>query len=189
MTASTSSPTSAPAPRLRLLCHAVRVAAILGVLLLLLPQLSLLTASDDERLAHWLQAAGLLPDTLVTMAPFTGWIAAVLLALPLAVSVLGLWQLWQLFGAFASGEALTTRALHHLRRFALAILAGAVLQPVARAALSVVLTMGNPEGRRMLLASFSSDSFFLILLGAVFLAITIVMSDAVRAVDENRSFV
>ena len=178
-----------PARALRMLCLGVRSMALVGVLLLLWGPVDFLRSDDLGRQLILRLSSGLAPTTPLSVSPLTLWLGAAIAALPVALSIGALWQLWQLFGAFAAGQALTQRAQRHLRRFAWALLARAVLQPLASAALSVVLTMANPVGQRMLFASFSSDNFFLILLGAVLLTIAVVMSDAVRAADENRGFV
>jgi len=115
--------------------------------------------------------------------------AGLVALLPSALGLFALWQLWQLFGAFADGDALTTRAQDHLRRFAWTLIAMALAHPLYRAALSVVFTLENPPGQRMLSIGLGSDDYVRLLLGAVLLAIAVVMGEAVRATEENRSFV
>lgn len=178
-----------PAPGLRLLCHAVRALAVIGVPLALQTPLWVLRASGAEQEVLWRQVSGLAPDTLLSTPPLTLFFAAAILALPAVVALYGLWQLWQLFGAFAAGEALTAHAQRYLRRFAWALLASTLLRPLTMAGLSVVLTIGNPEGQRVFLVGIGSDQYPAILLGAVLLVIAIVMSEAVHAAEENRGFV
>lgn len=137
----------------------------------------------------WVSQMTSLPDNAVRPATLTPWLATLATLLPAGLGLAALWQLWQLFGAFAAGRALTYDAQQHLRRFALVLLALAVCEPIYRGAMSVVSSLGNPPGQRMLVVSLSSHDYLQGLLALVLLAIAIVMGDAVRAADENRSFV
>ena len=116
------------------------------------------------------------------------WGAAVSLPL-VGLGLFALWQLWRLFAEYAHGRALGQPALRHLRRFAWSVLATALLQPLAKAALSVALTVGNPPGQRLLSLSLGSSDYLALLLGAVLLAVAQVMHQAVLAAEENRGFV
>jgi hypothetical protein len=101
----------------------------------------------------------------------------------------GLWQLWRLFGEYGAGRVFAPAAQHHLRRFAVAMLASALLAPLLRAAVGVALTWGNPPGQRMLALTLSWNDYIAILCGAVLLAVAVVMADAVRIAEENEGFV
>ena len=54
---------------------------------------------------------------------------------------------------------------------------------------SAVLTMHNPPGQRMLAFGLAWSDYMSVLLGLVLLAVARVMSDAVRAAEENAGFV
>jgi hypothetical protein len=97
--------------------------------------------------------------------------------------------LWQLFGEYGAGRALTQAAQRHLQRLAVVLLAMALLQPVLRAAYSVVLTLGNPPGERRLVIAVGSDDYVALIIGLALLAIATVMRQAVAAAEENRGFV
>jgi hypothetical protein len=173
--------------RLQWLCHGVRALAVgaAALLVLLPPWLAL----SPQALGDWAYSiAGVARESVVIDARARALAAAVTL-LPTAVGVYALLQLWQLFGAYLRGAALAPQAQSRLQRFAWALLALAVLRPLHGGLMSVALTLGNPPGKRLLVISFSSNDYALILLSLVLLAISWVMQDAVRAANENREFV
>jgi hypothetical protein len=100
-----------------------------------------------------------------------------------------LWSLWRLFGEFAAGRALGRPALRGLRRFAWALLAAALAQPLAGALMSVLLTWDRAAGQRQLVLSFGWHDYMAVLLAMVLLAIAQVMHGAVAAAEENQGFV
>lgn len=122
----------------------------------------------DER-ALWLGALGSLPGMLLGL--YT------------------LWQLWRLFGEYAAGRFFAPAPQRHLRRFAWAVLAWALMAPLQRTWVALALTWGNPPGQRMLVLGLSGDDYFSILLGAVLLAIATVLAEAARVAEENEGFV
>lgn len=109
--------------------------------------------------------------------------------LPIALALATLWQLWRLFGEYGQGRALGRCALGHLRRFAWLWLALVVAQPVLRSVWSVLLTLGNPPGQRMLAIQLQGADYMQLLVGAVLLAVAHVMHEAVLAAEENQAFV
>jgi hypothetical protein len=173
--------------RLHNLCHGVRAMALLGAIALaLLPSIFWLMPSS---VPPWVSQMTALPQEAVRPQPLTPWLGALATLLPVSLGLTALWQLWQLFGAFAAGHALTPTAQQHLRRFAVALFALAVCEPIYRAAMSVLFSLGNPPGQRQLIIGLSSHDYLQVLLALVLLAIAIVMGDAVRAAEENRAFV
>jgi len=169
------------------LCRVVRAGAAFGaVATLVLPVWFWLTP-------EWVAALGArMADIGCTAIHVDARALALGLAisvLPLAVGVYLLVQLWRLFGEYGRGRALTEGAQRHLSHFARALLVLALLQPVVRAGLSVVLTLGNPPGQRQLVLSLSGDDYLMALVAAALVAIAAVMRQAVAAADENRRFV
>jgi Protein of unknown function (DUF2975) len=173
--------------RLVRLCRGVRALVGLGAITLVL--LPFVFWFMPSWVPAWVSQMTSLPDNAVRPNALTPWLATLATLLPAGLGLAALWQLWQLFRAFAAGRALTHDAQQHLRRFALVLLALAVCEPIYRAAMSVVFSLGNPPGQRMLIVNLSSHDYLQGLLALVLLAIAIVMGDAVRAADENRSFV
>lgn len=109
--------------------------------------------------------------------------------LPVGIGLYALWQLWRLFAEYGAGRVFGRAALARLQRFAWALLAAALLAPLVRAALSVVLTLGNAPGQRQLVLGLSWDDYLAVLLAVVLIAIATVMAEAVRVAEENEGFV
>lgn len=191
--------TAAPEPpfdpalarRLRRLSTLVRGLILLGAPFLLTVPLLLIAAPEwlprlgmtqwsDDCLKHLLVGeftpAARLRCFLVSVVPLSLWLCA-------------LWQLWALFGRYRLGEVFSLRAVTHVRRFAGSLLALAVVDPIARAAMSVAITLDNPVGQRQLNVGLGSGDYQLLLCAAVFVAIARVMAEALRVADENREFI
>ena len=163
----------------------VRVLCVLGALsLLAVPPWFWLSADHVRELGPAL--AGVRDVAVDAQAQRIG---AAVSVLPVAVGLYALWQLWQLFAEYAAGRVFGTAAAQRLRRFAWALLGTAVLAPMVRAAMSVVLTFGNPPGQRMLVIGLSWNDYLAVLLAVVLIAIATVMAEAVRVAEENESFV
>jgi Protein of unknown function (DUF2975) len=107
----------------------------------------------------------------------------------LAVILMALLRLWQLFGEYLQSRVFSARALASLRSFARWMLAAAFLSPVYRAGLSVIVSWQNGPGRRELTINLTSDDYLLLLLGVVLLAISSVMAEAARIAEDNEGFV
>ncbi len=176
-----------PSSRLLRLCRVVRSMIALGALMLmLLPWVFWLMPSW---VPAWVSQMTSLPGDAVRSTTLTPWLGTLVTLLPAGLGLAALWQLWRLFGAYAQGRALTHEAQRHLRRFAALLLALALVEPLYRAAMSVVFSLGNAPGSRQLILSLSSHDYLQVLLALVLLAIATVMGEAVRAAEENKSFV
>ena len=107
----------------------------------------------------------------------------------LAVILMALFRLWQLFGEYLQSRIFSARALASLRSFARWTLAAAFLSPVYRAVLSVLVTLQNGPGKRELTLDLTSDDYMTLLLGVAVLAISSVMAEAARIAEDNEGFV
>lgn len=123
--------------------------------------------------------------------PFVpGWIglpALMLLAVPTGILAWGLWQLRGVFAEHRLGRVFSREAARRLRRFAAAVLASAVLQPLASAALSALVSWS--AGYPALRLGVSSHDLLAMLIGGVMLAVACVIEEGVRLAEENASFV
>jgi hypothetical protein len=179
-------PASPVSPVLRRLCLLVRVLIALGALVITLAPLWVWSSAERVQ-----ALAAQIPGT---SGPITVDARAMLLGplvtlLPVAVGLFTLWQLWRLFGQYAAGRVFSRPAQQHLRGFALGVLAAALAAPLTRTLLILVLSLGNPPGKRMLVIGFSWDDYMNLLLGAALLAIATVMAEAVRVFEEHAEFV
>jgi hypothetical protein len=175
-----------PSPSLLRLATVVRVLVLIGALVLASVPYWLWGSPESlqHHARHNLGLAGPLAIDAATQA------AVMAAGLPgLALGFFLLWQLWQLFGEYRRGHVFGRRALLHLRRFAQGVLAVGVVAPLTRTADVLVLTWNNPPGQRQLMIGFSSDDYLHVLLGAVLLAIAVVMAQAAHVAEENAGFV
>jgi len=116
-------------------------------------------------------------------------LATCLQLLALSVLLYGIWRLRLLFKLFSVGEYFTTRTTKHLHGFTLTLLISALLKPVISALLSVLLTWGNPPGKKALLIEVGSSEISIILIVGVLLSVTWVMREGQQLADENASFI
>ena len=126
------------------------------------------------------------------LSPLSGSarLAYVLWDIPsLAVILVALHRLWQLFGEYLHSRIFSARALTSLRGFARWTLVGGFWSPLYRAVLSVIATWQNGPGKRELTIDLTSDDYMVLLLGVVLLAISSVMVEAARIAEDNEGFV
>ena len=181
------SSTVRPGPGLRRLVWLVRLLALLGAAALMaVPVLFWTDPGWVRDAAPGIAALGDHPmviDDRALLLGALGSLPGVLLGLA------ALWQLWRLFGEYAAGRVFAPAAQRHLRGFAAALLASAVVTPLMRSAVGAALTLGNPPGQRLLVFTLSWNDYLSILCGAVLLAVAMVMADAVRLAEDNEGFV
>lgn len=172
---------------LRRLCALVRAGAALGAL----ASVGSMTWiwSSAEVLAEVGPLMAGMPCGRVNTDATTRALGAAASVLPVALWLLLAERLWRLFGLYGRGQALTAAAQRLLQQVALALLAVALVGPLYRGALSVVLTYLNPAGQRHLVLGFGSDDYLWLLVAGALFAVATVMRQAVSAAEENRAFV
>lgn len=125
----------------------------------------------------------------IQITPIGQALAAIVVAIPITVMLVGLFAVKRMFNDFAHGEILTQRAAGHLQTFAATVLLQAPLSPVVSAGLSAALTFGDPSGRKAIMIGFSLNDYFALIIGGVLLATATIMREAARVADENAGFV
>ncbi len=125
-----------------------------------------------------------IPTTLVPQQIALG--IAVTMA-PVGTLIFGLWNLRKLLVGFGAGHIFTLDNTHHLKVFAWSVLLVIVLQFFTDGLLSVVLTLNNPPGQRILALGVSSDQVVAFFFGAVFVLIAKVLDEGRKLADENAS--
>ena len=183
-----SPPATGVASRLGRVVLVVRALCALGVVTLLTVPLWFWLSPENVR-ALGPQLAGVSADVAIAVDDRTRALGAAVSLLPVGIGLYALWQLWRLFAEYGAGRVFGREAQARLKRFAWALLALALLTPLVRAAMSVVLTLGNPPGQRQLSVGLSWDDYLAVLLAAVLIAIATVMAEAVRVAEENEGFV
>jgi hypothetical protein len=104
---------------------------------------------------------------------------------PIAIMMVGLWNLRQLFVRFGEGRVFTIENTRHLRIFAWSTLAVIVAQFFANGLLAVVLTLNNPPGQRVLALSLSTEHIIALFVGFVFVVIARVLEEGRKLADDN----
>lgn len=179
-----------PAPHLETLsrlaatmCFAVAIGGALAELLLAWVWLS---PHLVETLVAPHVGLGAAPVTADATARLIGFIVSML---PLSVLFYALHQAYELFDSFRLGNLFTASAPLRLRRIGFSMLALAVLKPLTDALLSMVLTMGNAEGQRMLVIGLGIDDYMIAVFGGLILAIGHVMVEAGRIAEDSREII
>lgn len=125
----------------------------------------------------------------ITLGTTERAIGCAISAVPLAILGYGLFQVHLIFRDFGRGEIISEALSRRLERFGGAVMLQALLSPLAAAALSVTLTVGNPEGERLLAVTFSSYDVVAILVGLLLIGIGTVLREAARIARENAGFI
>jgi Protein of unknown function (DUF2975) len=172
---------------LKLMTRLVRTASVLGALFYVAASLYFWTHIDAVR-AEAAASTGLPLSAMVIddRARLLGALAS----LPnVAITIFAMSQLWFLFGRYAKGHFFAPSTQTYLRRFGWAMLADAITTIAEPTLLGFAYTAGMPAGQHQLVLLVTGDSYLLLLDSAVFLAITLVLSEASRIAEENGQFV
>lgn len=106
---------------------------------------------------------------------------------PVGLMMFGLWNLRQLLSGFGAGQIFTIANSRYLRVFAWSALAVIITQFFTDGLLSIVLTLNNPPGQRVLAFGFSTDQLIGLFFGAVFVLIARVLEEGRKLADDNAS--
>jgi hypothetical protein len=96
---------------------------------------------------------------------------------------------FRVLSVFQSGSVFTLTAVKAIRFFGLAFLIHVAVRIVINPAMFLALTYDNPPGNTVLSISLSTKHIFPLLIGAIFMLIGHVFTEAVRQSDENRQFI
>lgn len=108
---------------------------------------------------------------------------------PLLILLYGLWQVRRFFRLYGDNDLFPAEAGHYLRNFGIALL---VLVPAGIAtssAASVLFSLHKPEGQKQLTISVSSSEIFVLIVGALFMMIGRILTEAHRLAEESRQIV
>ena len=101
----------------------------------------------------------------------------------------GLISLRRFLKACCAEDYLGTQNSRLLKRFALGLMGSALLSPICGAALSVVLTMHNPPGQKMLAISIGSNQFILAGVGALIFLLANLLKRASLIAEEHAQII
>lgn len=165
---------------MQVLCSAVLIALPLALVWLWV---------DFGRFAPLLAQRAGVPIVMDNVTSLQRWLGFTVSAVPMALTLYGVWHLRQLFRHFRDGELFSDATTRHLFAFAVMLFLSALASPVASALTSVVLTMGNPPGQRALSLQLGSGQLAMLFLGGVFTVIAWIMREGHKLAIENREIV
>ena len=105
--------------------------------------------------------------------------------IPVGIGMLSLWWLIRLFSCFAMGEIFTRNTVKYIRRTGWTVLIGAGITPIHDALLTLVLTMHNAPGNRLVTVSFDSTDFEELIIGGVVILVSWVMEEGRQLQEVN----
>lgn len=143
-------------------------------------------ASDATLAGH----ANLSPVVLARpLLPWQRLVGGVVMGVPLALLLTGVWQARRCFSQFAQGQVFTTQATALLRRFAGWVAAAALGALLAGPITSVVLTWHNPPGMRQLVVGIGSNELFTFFFAGLVWLMAAVIGQGQALNEENQGFV
>lgn len=116
----------------------------------------------------------------------TRWMGLGVSLIPLGATMLCLWWLVRLFSLFSAGEIFTGNTVRYIRRTGWTMLAGVVLMPIHEVLLTLVLTMHNPPGERLISISLESGDIRDLLIAGIIILVSWIMDEGrkLRETDE-----
>lgn len=107
---------------------------------------------------------------------------------PLAIALLVLFWLERLFAGYRRGEVFTLSSIGKFRAMAHMLFLFTIVNPLAGALVSVIVTAGRPDGQ-WIVVGFGTPEIAALLTGGVLAAIGWVMVEAKRLADYNTQIV
>lgn len=109
--------------------------------------------------------------------------------LPLGVMLYALQQAYAVFDGFRRGETISSAQPGRLENIGCAMLALAVLRPLAHCAVGLAMTYSNPPGARIVAIALDIGDVMLAIFGGLVIAIAFAMTEAARIADDHRQII
>ncbi len=175
----------------------VLMSTICLILIWILPLLLLLIWVYLERLNVPLELVGiettyqrlgnvLRPETIALPYRILGFIISMV---PVALLMWGLLHLRALFELFRKAVFFSEANARLLHKFAMMLFFSTLASPIARALVSVALTINNPPEQRAVVVNIETGDLNSLFVATVFLAVAWVMREAHALAQENAEFV
>ena len=179
-----------PAERLRRMSRWMQVLIAGGAaILVLVPGLFWMAEpSVLQRAVADLMPATAQPSQFTITPEVKRWAMGVV-AVSVALGLYALWQVWHLFAAYGRGVVFGPEASDRLRRLAWALMATALVRPLTKTVVVLLLTLNNPPGQRQLVISLAWEDYLSLLFGGLLFAMSWAMAEARRIEQENAGFV
>jgi hypothetical protein len=116
-------------------------------------------------------------------------LAYLLSLVPTAIFVAAMWEARGFFRHLGVFEIFDPAAPRRLARLGILAIAAAVAGVLERLLVGIVLSTADPAGPRHLVIAIASSEVSSLIVGLLLLSFALVMQEAVRVADENRSFV
>ncbi len=183
-------PLPVPAERLRRMSLWMQALIAAGALILVLVPAFFWLADTEvlQRAAAELLPASAQPGRFTITPEVRGW-AMVVVSVSVALGLYALLQVWHLFGAYGRGVVFGPEASRRLNRLAWALMASAVVRPLTKTVVVLLLTWHNPPGQRQLVISLAWEDYLSLLFGGLLFAMSWAMAEARRLEQENAGFV
>ncbi|WP_188914264.1 DUF2975 domain-containing protein [Salinarimonas ramus] len=182
-------PTDVPARARRI----AKVSATMAVLTLVVAVLQVVAYGaiflDPDGLAELASRQVLPPGATFTLTPASIAAGFVTGAIPVALSLYGLWHAHALFRGWRDGPIFTQVAGRRLVRMGAALALMPIAAMLSSGLTSLVLTLGNPPGQRTVQIAVSDDPIVMAVAGGLLIVVGWVMAEAARLAEENEAFV
>ena len=106
--------------------------------------------------------------------------------IPTLIIMMSVYFLHKLFHLYANGQIFTKANANYIKKIGYTILIGQLFGPFYEAAMSVILTIHNPVGQRILTISFSGMTVGFIIIAVMIITISWIMDQA-RQLQENEA--
>ncbi len=146
----------------------------------------------------WLDRASLItmietqildPGTPYELTAATATAGLAVGALPVLLSIWGLWNALRLFRGYREGAVFTHTAGRRLKHMGIALALLPLAQILVTAGTSVLLTMQNQVGQRLLSVSLTETHLIVGIAGGMLIVIGWVLAEAARLADDNRQII
>lgn len=104
--------------------------------------------------------------------------------IPVLIDMFAIYSLIRLFKLFSANEFFTSKTVFWIRRSSLFLLANQLIHPIYIAILSLVLTIQNPPGQRMISVGIGNEQFTLIIVALTILLVSWIMDEG-RKINED----
>ena len=143
-------------------------------------------------LAYWL-CFNQLPEGFLPLQPYEmaglSWSSAMLALLasllPLGVAIFALLTLSSLFLLYEKGVYFSMNNVALFKRLGVALLLWVPASFLYNSLLSIIVTIGNPPGERLLVAAFGYGEFAMLLMGGIVILISWIMNEGRKLEDEQ----
>lgn len=109
--------------------------------------------------------------------------------IPCVIFVVAMWEARQLFRLLGANHIFSPATPRHLVRLGALAFMAAVAGIIVRTLVVLLLTSSNPSGERHLVIGVGSNEIAALVAGLLFLAFALVMQEALRIENDNRSIV